>query len=417
MSSEDVHTRYWSSGLALGASSHTVIYANDVMAGSGSTALHKQIAAIVQEGASMVMLETTTPVVDPFFLFDLKKRYGFSLVLLALDDEFKFDWISSSYSTIADLVLTLDFVAVDRYRQAGVNAHFFMLPMFLADEIPAAPLEPLSTRVSFVGRMDRGKPSRVALARFLAENGVEVRQFVSTGPGDPSFLTRDDMYAVFRHSGINLNFCGITTYLDPFENVLHDRVRGTKARPLEIASAGGFCLSEYSISLANLLSEDAEIAFFRTRDDLLEKIRYYLANPDVTRTIAKNAQRRVQQEYSSEALSEKLKALIASPATRSGLDLYGEAFVPRVNRLMAFTFCVQSLTKAFSLGLSGNGNFIADCSLTWKFVERVRKISGVTRTLALFASVIWNLFKAFVTYLGNGILQTGRRSIPAAVRP
>lgn len=58
-------------------------------------------------------------------------------------------------------------------------------------------------------------------------------------------------------------------------------------RCFEVPASGGFLLSQYSDDLTTLYQEGKEIAFFRSGDDLLEKVRYYLAHEDERRAIAR----------------------------------------------------------------------------------------------------------------------------------
>lgn len=64
-------------------------------------------------------------------------------------------------------------------------------------------------------------------------------------------------------------------------------------RSFEIPAMGAFLLSEYSDDLASLFEEGREAEFFRSPDELLEKIRFYLARPQLRQTIADRGRARV----------------------------------------------------------------------------------------------------------------------------
>lgn len=51
-------------------------------------------------------------------------------------------------------------------------------------------------------------------------------------------------------------------------------------RPFKIASAGGFCISDYVASLAEDVFTNGEMDFFDSYPEMVELIDYYLANPD-----------------------------------------------------------------------------------------------------------------------------------------
>ena len=394
MSSEDSHSRFWSNGFGLASENYKVIFAGDFMRKHGIHALFNKIEKeIVEKEISLLLIDISSPIYDPFFIFDLKQKYGLMIVLMALDDEFKFDWFSSSYATFSDLVLTLDYVSVNRYRQAGVNAHFFMHPIYIPDEMPEQNRNDLKNGVSFVGRVDEGKPSRVEFARFLAKNGIDVSYFSSSGPNNPLYLSRDEMYSIFRNSAINLNFTGITTYLK-HDNVLCERIRGLKARPLEIAAAGGFCISEFSISLAKWLEDGVDIVFFKSKAELLEKIQYFLSHQDEAKKIAANGAKKIKKQFSCEAVAKRLADLIQESQEHLGIDLYGEPQQVKVSRWLADSFMVFTLSNSVTLLFKGRFlSFFNDFGSCTKFLRRFSVDVGTILTLQVVFLVLYKLGK------------------------
>jgi glycosyltransferase involved in cell wall biosynthesis len=398
MSTEDCHSRFWSNGFGLAAENYKVIFAFDFMRKHGIHALYNKInKEIIENNISLLLIDISSPIYDPFIIFDLKQEYGLTVVLLALDDEFKFDWISSSYATIADLVLTLDYVSVNRYRQAGVNAHFFMHPIYIPHEVPEQSRNDLKYSVSFVGRVDDGKPSRVEFVRFLARNEIGVSYFKSCGANDPLYLSRDEMYSIYRNSAINLNFTGITTYLDKYNNVLYTRIRGMKLRPLEIIAAGGFCISEFSISLAKLLEDGVDIVFFRSKEELLEKIQYFLSHQDEAKRIAANGAKKITKQFSCEAVAKRLAELIQESQEYLGIDLYGEPHRVKVSRWLASSFI--SFTLLNSVTLLFKGRLLLFFSDFWHLVKFLRRLSICTDTLLALKLAFLALLK-----LGKDVL-------------
>jgi hypothetical protein len=67
-------------------------------------------------------------------------------------------------------------------------------------------------------------------------------------------------------------------------------------RNFEIPACQTFALSEYSTDLASLFEEGKEAEFFRTRDEMLEKIRYYLDHDDERANIARNGYLRLKRD-------------------------------------------------------------------------------------------------------------------------
>ena len=409
MAAEDSLTRFWPDCFGLAAEYHKVIFASDVISKYGTYALYDQIRQeIVDNDISLLLIDISSPIYDPFIIFDLKREYGLSIVLLAIDDEFKFEWISSSYATIADLVLTTDYVSVDRYRQAGVNAHFFVPPIHIPLEIPEQIESDPKYGVSFVGRVDEGKPSRAEFVRFLARNEIAVSYFSSSGDNDPLFLSRDDMYSVFRNSAINLSFTGITMYLYKFDHVLYERIRGYKSRPLEIIAAGGFCVSEFSISLGQLLEDGVDTVFFRNKAELLEKISYFLGHQDEAKRIAARGAAKIKKQFSCEAVAKRLAELIQESQEHLGIDLYGEPQRAQVSRWLVSSFIVFTLSNSVTLLLKGR--FLPFLSDSWNLTKFLRRLSvdvGTLLTLQVVVFVLYRSGKVVLAKVRSRILRWG----------
>jgi len=393
MSNNEDLTQFWSNSYGLAAENYKVIFSNDFRKRYGIHVLNNHIEKeIIDNDVSLLLIDISSPIYDPFIIFDLKQKYDLMVVLLAGDDEFKFDWISSSYATVADLVLTTDYVSVNRYRQSGVNAQFVLLPVYIPPEVPMQSKDELTYGVSFVGRVDEGKPSRAEFIRFLA-NKIDVSIFGSSRPNDPLYLSTDEMYSIYRNSTINLNFAGITTYLK-IDNVLFERIRAMKLRPFEIAAAGGFCISEFSITLAKCLEDGVDIVFFKSKAELLEKIQYFLRHQDEAKRIAENGKQKIKRHFSAEATAKRLAELIQESQEHLGLDLYGEPHRVKVSRWFASSFMVFTLSNSFTLLFKGRlSSFFKDSWSCAKFLKRFSVDAGKLVTLRMAFLVLYKLGK------------------------
>lgn len=100
---------------------------------------------------------------------------------------------------------------------------------------------------------------------------------------------------VFAGSKINLNIS-----LKGIEG-------GTPQRIMDILGAGGFVLTNYCEETAEIFEEDKEIVMFRTPEELLEKVDYYLTHDEERRRIAKTGHEKVMNCYTYE---QKLKKLL-----------------------------------------------------------------------------------------------------------
>lgn len=145
---------------------------------------------------------------------------------------------------------------------------------------------------------------RIAVLNLLAEKysvilytdsdeaAEEMLHNVTIGP---PVLNGKATALVFAGSKINLNIA-----LKGIEG-------GTPQRIMDIMAAGGFVLSSWGAETAELFEEDKEIVFFRTPEELLEKIDYYLEHDAERRQIARAGYEKVMNCYTYE---KKIKELL-----------------------------------------------------------------------------------------------------------
>ena len=67
-------------------------------------------------------------------------------------------------------------------------------------------------------------------------------------------------------------------------------------RNFEIPAMGSFMLSEYSADLATLFEEGREAEFFRSKEELIDKVKYYLAHDTERESIARRGRERLLRD-------------------------------------------------------------------------------------------------------------------------
>ena len=122
-------------------------------------------------------------------------------------------------------------------------------------------------------------------------SGVEIRP-----PVNP---TRE-AFEVFQQSKINLNI------------TLKGIERGTPQRVINICAAGGFALTSYCPETAELFEEDKEIVMFKSPEELVKKIEYYLTHEAEREAIAKAGYEKVLRCYTTEEKCKKLMNWVES---------------------------------------------------------------------------------------------------------
>ena len=75
---------------------------------------------------------------------------------------------------------------------------------------------------------------------------------------------------------------------------------------MDIMGAGGFLLSNYQPELAEYFVDGKEMVMYTGRQDLLDKVTYYLNNDEERISIAINGQKKIDKEYSYDIMLDKI---------------------------------------------------------------------------------------------------------------
>ncbi len=217
-----------------------------------------------------------------------KKVY---IVYWMLDDETLYDTFTKYYGQLADLVVTPDYYATFKYAQMGIDSIWYF-PSYNVNKYKVLNLKK-SIDVSMIGRMD--KDNRKELADYLSNNGIEIETY---GAGTKhGFIKFEDMIKVFNSSKINISTSGIVTdLLTELEPAVH-KIKQNKGRVIEIALTKSFALSEYGPGIEQIFELGKEIEVFHDKEELLQKVKYYLAHEDEREEVAKKGYERALKDY------------------------------------------------------------------------------------------------------------------------
>lgn len=102
-----------------------------------------------------------------------------------------------------------------------------------------------------------------------------------------------EMPKVFRKSKINLNI------------TLRSITTGVPLRVFDILGAGGFCLTNYQMCIAEHFEDGKDLVMYSSVEDMMEKIDYYLTHEEERMAIAQNGHRKVK-EYSYKNIYRKI---------------------------------------------------------------------------------------------------------------
>lgn len=276
----------------------------------------KLIAQVKRERPDLVFVFMYTDELSPETLRRLRDET--TVLGWFSDDHWRFDNYSRHYAPYFSWVATTYSKAPDRYCAIGqknvIRSQWFCDTDSYTSVACAKDID-----VSFVGLKNKG---RAQLADALRVAGIPLSLF--GGGWDGGRLPQAEFTRLFSRSKINLNMASprslwernsfgrlfarrsLNTFVPDFhiaDNVrswLNSRILQIKGRPFEIAACGGFCISGYADDMNQYYAEDKEMVFYRTRDDFVEKIRYYLDHSEEREKIARKGYERTLREHTAE---------------------------------------------------------------------------------------------------------------------
>ena len=230
------------------------------------------------------------------------------------DDHWRFENFSRHWAPCFSFVSTTDPEAVPKYHATGYQN--VLLTQWAANpRIYTRGNTPKQYDVTFVGQP---YGDRKSILGTLARRGIRVRKWGSSWNislvhralrkfgvlNEEAFrrikastrLTQEEMVAVFQTSRINLNLSSAS-------------VSGgsqIKGRNFEITACCGFQISGHAPRMEEFFEPDKEIVLYRSRDELVERVEYYLAHDAEREAIAHAGYARVLRDHTYERRFSKL---------------------------------------------------------------------------------------------------------------
>jgi spore maturation protein CgeB len=226
------------------------------------------------------------------------------------DDHWRFDNFSRYWAPCFNWVVTTDAAAVPKYHSIGIRNVIlsqWACNHFLYKNLKLQP----SYDVSFIGQ---AYGNRREVVKSVERAGVPV---LARGQGwDAGRATQDEMIQIINRSRINLNMAnasvnyggGWVRLLDkyalynpllkriwrrarslvPSSSARRQPIFQIKGRNFEVPGCGGFFLTDYVKGLEEFYQPDGDIVCYRSTDELIEKIHYYLSHEEERNRIASN---------------------------------------------------------------------------------------------------------------------------------
>jgi spore maturation protein CgeB len=265
----------------------------------GKTEMNHQLLARVQSSKpDLAMFSLYTDQLDPTTVSQLRK-YTRTLCFFH-DDTWRVEF-SQFWARHFDFFTTPDVYGERKYAAMGlVNAIYF--PFGCNEKLYRKTIVPKKYDVSFVGAWH---PYREWLIQRLRKVGLNVQALGYRWPG--GIVSHEQMVSLFNESRINLNMSNSASwdarYLLASPRALINRIRSPKAveqlkaRHFEINGSGGFQLSYYVEGLERHYEIGTEIGVYLDPDDLLQKVKLYLANDDLRESVARAGHLRTLAEH------------------------------------------------------------------------------------------------------------------------
>ena len=145
--------------------------------------------------------------------------------------------------------------------------------------------------VVFIGHFEND--GRDSILKYLIDNGINVRIFGPLWEKSEyysQFLSQMETIEPLYGDEYNLALNGAKIALVFFSRLNNDTYT---RRCFEIPAAGTLMISEYTDDMNELFESDKEAVYYRKEDELLQKVKYYLDNPEIRARIAENGHKKL----------------------------------------------------------------------------------------------------------------------------
>ena len=319
------HNNFYDSLLKMDKGRHEIIYFpfDEIMNTIGREEMNKKLLETVyNEKPNLSFFFLFTDEITKETIKEITDKSGSITFNWFADDHWRFDIFSKYWAPFFHWVSTTDSKAPEKYYKSGYKNiiktqwacnHFLYKSTNGGD---------FKHDVSFVGQPHS---NRKQMAAKLSKNGINVECW---GKGWPNGrISQDKMVEIFSTSRINLNLPKASNYLniksvgkiflsrrsngeftinnpklwkDNFKFLLGNQREQIKGRNFEIPGCGGFLLTGDADNLSDYYKDGEEIVIFKNDQDMIEKIKYYLAHEDKRKKIANAGHKRTLKDHTYE---------------------------------------------------------------------------------------------------------------------
>ena len=301
---------YYTKGIQDNYPNTTVVDYFDLYFSQGNSSFEKSILKTIQDKKINLIFINFVSGDITFNLEFLQLLSSRCFIMMNFyDNELFFEPIDRYYAQCADLVLIPNTeIFTYSYKLLGINAKsvlsLYDISVYKNNNIPK------DIDVSFVG--DVSKKSRSNFINYLLENGINVEVYGrSSKRGSVSF---EKMIEIFNRSKINLNFSetvssrkfnhSTNTNYKIVPNIVKYMTQ-LKGRSIEISLCGSFVLTQSATGIEELFTTN-EIDTFTSKEELLEKVKYYLENETLRENMAQKEAIKAKTKYDATKAFKKI---------------------------------------------------------------------------------------------------------------
>lgn len=319
----------------------------DQIGALGKRGFEHQVEALLRKEKIelvFIIFVSGDPILDPYFIQSIAQNRFMAMVFW--DTEQFFEQIDRYYAQCADLViLPANYEYISKLQALNINA-ICPFSLFDSTKYKPDPHAQKSIDVSFVGEVTKGK--RQEYLAYLEENGINIQTYgKGTQNGKVSF---EKVVEIFNTSKINLSFTGAyANDVYSFCANINNRILQNKGKPIEIALCGGFVLTEYVPGIEKVF-EPNSIDTFKSKEEFLEKIHYYLQHNEKREEMAQKAYAYACTHYDSVAAFQKIFQTIASITPKHEKPLILDPIFIKIHSTFHLFYAISFLMrKRFAL--------------------------------------------------------------------
>lgn len=220
-----------------------------------------------------------------------------------------FNWFSNNYFNY-DYVFTNDSYLFDKFLNKS-NAKLCNISMtidpnrYREQTLNKEEIAKYSCDVCFVGALDSSRERILSNVNEIGELNIKIFGWVGWEKSSLASLYHgplnvEQMAKLYRCAKICLNINGRNKSTDPILN-------GVNLKTFEIPASNGFQISDYRKDVDDLFKIGDEIEIFRSDDELINKVKFYLSNEEARNKIAKAGHERV---LASHTLDKRVKDIL-----------------------------------------------------------------------------------------------------------